>query len=216
MKRMVIKAYKDPELTQPAGIYAVRVNPEKYSHSMQVRYDAKGAIGTINTPLRFGHIPPSTLNFELLFDATGAIPDSAADLADEIDRFLKVVYHYQGHIHEPHYLRLIWGSLHYAARLTSVEFQYTLFSPTGAPLRARATVAFTNFADPEKIVSEQDDESADLTHARTVKEGDTLLSIAREVYGDPSRYVQLARHNGLPSTRRPLQAGMKLVCPPVK
>jgi hypothetical protein len=214
-QRMVIKAFTDPKLTRSAGSYAVRVNPEKYSQSFAVNYNDRPALGSMNTALRFANMAPSKLNFELVFDATGAIPGSASDLAKEIAAFLKVVYNYDGSIHEPHYLRLIWGKLNFSARLTSLDLQYTLFSPAGAPLRARASVSFSNFVDPATIAKLEDRQSADLTRQYLVRKGDTLPSISLTLYGAPGHYMKLARANGLTSTRE-LTEGTRLRCPPLR
>lgn len=214
-QRMVIKAFSDPKLTRSAGSYTVRVNPEKYSQSFEVNYNDRPALGSMNTSLRFANMAPAKLNFELVFDATGAIPGSAKDLAKEIDAFLKVVYNYDGAIHEPHYLRLIWGKLNFSARLTSLDLQYTLFSPAGAPLRARATVSFSNFVDPATIAKLEDRQSADLTRQWLVRKGDTLPSISQTLYGHPGMYMKLARANGLTSTRE-LAEGTRLRCPPMR
>jgi len=213
--RMVIKSYRDEQMESLLGTYTVRVNPEKYSQSFRVQYDQRAAAGASNATLRFSQMPPQTIAFELLFDATGVIPGSATDLAAELKSFLAVVYDYDGDIHEPRYLRVFWGKLDFTCRLTNMELQYTLFNPAGAPLRARASVTFTNFVDPKTIAEKADQRSADLTHARTVRAGETLRSIARDVYGRAELYVQLARANRLPSTRR-LRPGMTILCPPTR
>lgn len=215
VQRLIIKAFSDEKLKRSAGSYTVRVNPEKYSQSLQINYSDRPAVGSMNTALRFANMPPAKISFELLFDVTGAIPGSAKDLTTEINAFLKVVYNYDGAIHEPHYLRLVWGKLNFTARLTSLEMQYTLFSPSGAPLRARATASFSNFVDPATIAKDEDKQSSDLTHQRVVKQGDTLIGLAREVYGDPRMYVKVARVNGLSSTRR-LAVGTRLRFPPMR
>ena len=55
----------------------------------------------------------------------------------------------------------------------------------------------------------------EVTHVRTARPGDTVQQLAREVYGSPQSYVNVARSNSLPSTRR-LAVGTRLAFPPSK
>jgi hypothetical protein len=213
--KLVIKSYSDSGFATEKASYTVQVNPEKYSHSYTVVYNKTGTPGSKSVPLGFDHMTPPQIRFELLFDATGAIPNSATDLTAEINRFLDVVYTYNGTIHEAPYLKLFWGSLAFGARLEELQFQYTLFRPDGSPLRARADVAFTSFVDPKTMAREEDKQSPDLTHVVTVSEGDTLPLLCYRVYGSPTYYPQVARANGLTHFRR-LQAGSQIVFPPLK
>ncbi|MDC0713314.1 hypothetical protein POL68_32930 [Stigmatella sp. ncwal1] len=213
--KLVIKAYKTPDFSGEAGAYTVRVNPEKYSQSFEVRYNEEGSAGSMNVPLTFDHMLPSRLRFELLFDVTGALPNSATDLAEEINSFLSVVYNYQGSIHEPYYLKLYWGSLVFGARLMDLQLQYTLFRPDGSPLRARAEVSFASFVDPKTMAKQENKQSADLTHVVTVREGDSLPLLCQRIYGDATCYPWVARANGLTHFQR-LRAGTRLVFPPMK
>jgi nucleoid-associated protein YgaU len=56
--------------------------------------------------------------------------------------------------------------------------------------------------------------SADLTHARIVKEGETLPLISEKVYGDSKYYMEIARFNGLKNFRN-IAAGTELILPPI-
>jgi nucleoid-associated protein YgaU len=160
-------------------------------------------------------MPPQRLKFELLFDATGALPDSPADLAAEIDTFLSVVYDFDGETHQPHFLQIYWGKLSFKARLTDLSLSYSLFSPEGQPLRARADVGFLQFIDSETLQREEAKSSPDMTHVVTVSNGDTLPLLCQRIYRDASYYPQVARANGLTHFRR-LQPGTQLVFPPLK
>ena len=154
------------------------------------------------------------MKFELLFDATGAIDNSPANLTDAISDFQQVVYNYDGAIHEPRYLKLYWGKLSFGARLTSLTLNYTLFAPNGTPLRARADVSFSCDQDPATIKRIEDNQSPDITHRVVTKGGDTLTGVSFNVYGDTKYYIQLAHLNGLVDFRR-IPAGTVLMCPPL-
>lgn len=213
--KMLIKAYGKPDFTDARGEYTVRVNPEQYSQDFPIQYAEQGSAGGGNVPLQFKYLGPSSLNFELIFDATGAIPNSASDLAAEIQSFLAIVYDYQGTIHEPYYLKIYWGKLAFGARLTSLKLDYTLFRPDGSPLRAKAAVTFKSYVDPATLAKQEDRKSADLTHVLTVKAGDTLPLLCDRIYGDATLYPKVAAANGL-THFRVLRPGTRLVFPPLR
>jgi hypothetical protein len=212
--KLTIYAYSNSAMTAQIGEYEAKVNPEKYTQSYAAVYNQSGAAGSSNIPLKFDHQRPSTVKFELLFDVTGVIPGSATDLTAEINKFLGVVWRYQGSIHEPFYLKVFWGDLSFGARLTSLDLSYTMFRPDGTPLRARADVTFTNYVDPAALAAQEKKQSADLTHVRQVVAGDTLPGLCQKIYGRPELYPLVARHNRLRHFRR-LEPGSQLVFPPL-
>jgi nucleoid-associated protein YgaU len=212
--KMVIVSYTNSDFTGNAGQYTVLVNPEKYSQTLQVTYDSNGAPGSKKTALKFTNMPPAELKFELVFDATGAIDGSPTDLAAEIMNFQKVVYEYDGTIHEPRYLMLYWGKMKFGARLTSLAYNYTLFASNGAPLRAKVDVGFKNYENPATIVKEEDMQSPDITHRVVITAGDSLPLLCYQIYGDTKYYIDVARANRLVDFRR-LRTGQTLTFPPL-
>lgn len=212
--KLVIVSYAKPDFSSKVGQFTVQVNPEKYTQTYRIDYDETGAPGSMNTALKFTRQPPAEMKFELLFDATGAIDDSPADLAAQISAFQTVVYDYDGSIHEPRYLKLYWGKMSFGARLTSLSINYTLFAPNGAPLRARADVAFANYVDPATIKKLEDKQSPDITHRVVVRAGDTLPLLSYRIYGDTCHTLDLARVNNLVDFRR-LRPGSVLTFPPL-
>jgi hypothetical protein len=210
--KMVIVAYEKSDFTGKVGQYSAQVNPEKYSQSFSISYDKQGAPGSMNTALKFSRMPPAELKFELLFDATGVLDGSPKELTAAIADFQKIVYSYDGSIHEPRYLQITWGTLSFGARLTALSLSYTLFSPEGKPLRARADVTFANYESTAAIKKKEDRQSPDITHLVTVGADDRLPLLSDSVYRDTSWYFDLARHNNLVGFRR-LQPGRVLRFP---
>ena len=213
-KKLTIVAYSESDFSGKVGEYVAQLNPSSYEQGFEIEYNAEGAIGGANTPLKFSRMPPQTLKFELLFDGTGVIPGSKS-VADEIEAFLGVVYSYQGTIHEPYYLKLIWGdALAFGARLASLSIQYTLFEPGGTPLRAKANATFKSYVDAETLAKEEGKESPDVTHEVVVRAGDTLPLLCQKIYQDPGYYMEVARANRL-STVQYLKPGTRLLFPPI-
>ena len=211
-KKLTILAFTESDFSGKVGQYVAQVNPSSYEQGFTIDYEAEGPIGGANTPLKFARMPPQTIKFELLFDGTGVIPGSG--VSSEIKAFLKVVYDYQGTIHEPHYLKLIWGGLTFGARLASLNIQYTLFNTGGTPLRAKADATFRSYVDAQTLAKEERRESPDVTHEVMVRAGDTLPLLCDRIYGDPGFYMQVAEANRL-STVLYLKPGTRLLFPPI-
>lgn len=208
MSKLTINAYSDPQLKKSIGSYAVRVNPEKFSRTEGIAYDTTIASGSAKTRAKYKNAQVPTLRFELLFDATGVIPGSPTDLAQEIETFRQIVLG-AGRQDQSPYLELIWGSFVFQGRVSSLSFNYTLFSSSGAPLRARAETSFNGFNTPATA-------QADLTGLQgsgapvvTAGEDESLPALSEEHLGDAGAYPDVARANDLDSLREPL-AGRRL------
>ena len=216
LDKMTIVAYASDEYSGSGDQKCtVKINPASYTHNHQVKYNNSTAQGSPGTTLKFQGIPPETISFDIYFDATGAVDQDVVDVKDQLDAFKSVCFLYNGSIHEPNYLILSWGSLVFKCKLTSLDISYTLFKPDGSPLRAKAGVKFEEALDSSIIAAEAEPESPDLTHLVLVKQGDTLPLICKKAYGDPSYYMEVARHNKLVNYRN-LIPGTELYLPPIK
>ena len=77
------------------------------------------------------------------------------------------------------------------------------------------TAAFLENSDDKTRVAKAQDHSADLTHRRVFKAGDTLPGLCREVYGDPRLYLKVAAANGLDDVRG-VKPGTAVFFPPLE
>ena len=216
LDKMTIVAYPDDTYAGNGDQQcSVMINPASYTHNHQIRYDNSTAQGSPGTTLKFKGIPPETISFEIYFDATGTIDSNVVDVKTQLDKFKEVCFDYNGTIHEPNYLILSWGTLVFKSKLTSLDVSYNLFKPNGTPLRAKANVKFEEALDSTLIAAEAGNQSPDLTHLVLVKQGDTLPLLCKKAYGDPSYYLEVARHNKLVNFRN-LIPGTELYLPPIK
>jgi hypothetical protein len=211
---MVITAYSDDTYSSSVGTYTAYINPDQYTYNYSIEYSKQDVPGAGGQTLKFQQVEPATVTFDMYFDTTGIIPDSSGDVNDQIADFQAITYGYNGDIHSPNYLQLVWGTMIFNGVLGSLSVTYQLFSPQGIPLRAKASVTFKNTADPEEIEKEENSNSPDMTHVRTVLEGDTLPLMCNRIYGDPSLYMEVARVNGLDQLTD-LKAGTSIVFPPI-
>jgi Contractile injection system tube protein len=168
------------------------------------------------------------MEFEFIFDGTGVIPkkgipfgSSIPGLAEKpniieaIAKFKKVVYDYNGETHEPPYVKIYWGTLLFNCRLTNLAINYKLFNADGTPIRAIAKCTFNGtITDDLRLALKENRKSPDLTHIRTVKQGDTLPLMTYRIYNDESLYLEIARVNNLTNFRE-LKPGDQLFFPPI-
>jgi nucleoid-associated protein YgaU len=106
------------------------------------------------------------------------------------------------------------GGLIFSCRLSSVNVTYTSFDRDGAPLRAELDINLISDEDAKKRAALENKTSPDLMHSRTVKNGDTLPLLAKEIYGSASYYLRVAQINGLDDFRN-LTPGQELFFPPL-
>jgi nucleoid-associated protein YgaU len=98
---------------------------------------------------------------------------------------------------------------------TSMEIEYNLFHPEGAPLRAKVTLSFLEAMTEEMEAVEAGNNSPDLTHVVMVRAGDTLPLLCERIYRDASKYLEIARFNDLDGFRA-LATGTLLRFPPMR
>jgi hypothetical protein len=136
-------------------------------------------------------------------------------MKDEINALTKIIYDYNGEIHRPNFVMVQWGqSLLFKGVLASYDISYTLFNPDGNPLRAKVSLAFTQYISPAAACECNKDSSPDISHLVTVTEGVSLPSLCEKVWNDESYYVQVARYNGLNKFRN-LSGVRQLIFPPI-
>src|SRR6476469_9182730 len=128
LEKIIITSYKSAKFGKEneisSGKFTVLVNPEGYTRSYKIKYKDQQASGTKSQQMKFEKVEPEDIEFDFLFDKTGALPGTfkATDDAGiqqegkdgvwpDIEQFKKVVYDYKGEIHQPPYLTIQWGEL---------------------------------------------------------------------------------------------------------
>jgi Contractile injection system tube protein len=219
LEKLQILAYTDENFTQSAGQYSVQINPETYSQQFSAEYTGTPTLSTAGITNKFVTQKPQDLELMFFLDATGAVPQTSGgapvtSVSDEIDKFKGIVYSYNGNIHSPNYLRVLWGKLKFDCRFVSMGIEYMLFSPSGVPLRAKLSPKFKQYLSSQKLALESKNSSPDLTHYRTVAAGDTLPLMCHRIYQDSKYYIDVAKVNGLTSFRD-LEPGRQILFPPL-
>jgi hypothetical protein len=230
--KLKIKAYSDERFSEEIseGVFKSLLNPDKYTFNYKIEQNNNQASGTSSSAVRFNKIPPENLDLEFVFDRTGVVvdygsPSTDADdkvykdegngIIDDIEKFKRVVFDYNGDKHRPNYLVISWGTLLFKGTLTEMNITYKLFKSDGLPLRASVRAKFKGFVEDNLRVARENNSSPDLTHVRMVKEGDNLPLMTYRIYGDPKYYLEVAKANGIANFRK-LKAGQMIVFPPIE
>ncbi len=214
LAKLRILAFSDEELRSQIGEYKLKINPESYSHAFRTAFSEDPGVDTASIIAKFKTHQPQDVRFEFFLDTTGIVP-GVKSVSDEIARFRDVAYNYNGQIHSPNYLKLLWGDLVFNCLMSRLDVEYQMFSPSGKPLRAKLTAAFRQHQTPEELAKRSNKKSADLSHSRIVVAGKTLPLMTNEVYQDGGLYIQVARANDLNDIMH-LVEGAELRFPPVE
>lgn len=214
--KMTLQAYSDGKFSSKAGdLYTVFLNPETYSLNGENSYDNSHPPGSAGDAPRFNYASKGNLSFSLLLDGTRVVDGRSIVVSTELEALRNLVFEYQGTGHSPYFVQITWGSFLFQGRATTFNVSYSLFQPSGAPVRAKVEMAFASYTAPDTLAQEADNQSADLTHRYLVKAGDTLPHLCFRIYGDARYYLQVARHNNLVHFSR-LRPGTLLHFPPLR
>ncbi|MET0637504.1 MAG: hypothetical protein ABWZ25_15840 [Chitinophagaceae bacterium] len=210
MAKFEIKSFSDNEFKKDGGVkdFKIPINPESFVRNLKVERDTTKGHGNNQTNSKFVGTAPEELKIEFYLDGTGIMEgylDSMKDVPvkDQLKQFIECVYDYDGKIHSPRYLKILYGSeLKFNCVLTTLDINHTLFNADGSPLRAKLTASFLQYLAPETRAKKERNGSPDLTHQRVVKAGDRLDRMTFDVYDSPAFLLQVARKNNLPTIRR--------------
>jgi hypothetical protein len=220
LKKLTIQAFEDPKYSgAPVDEFKAFVNPNEFTISYEFEWDVAQGAGTTNARMNFKAAKPGDMTLVFFLDGTGAdgrlVNGEPPKVQEMVEKFQKVTG-YSGAIHRPYYLKVMWGTLQIKrCVLKSASIVYKLFKPDGVPLRAVITAAFSDNSTDKNRIALAQDKSADLTHRRVIKAGDSLPSLCEAIYGDPRLYLKVAEANGLDDFRS-LAPGSVVFFPPLE
>src|SRR6185312_8716776 len=153
-------------------------NPEKYTVSKSVQYAEIGIPGLDSPILQFVRGQNERVTMELFFDPTdGGMSDDADNVRDytkDLYDLLKV----DSETHARPRSTIVWGDggqlTSYGSNippwmvLESLSEEFTLFNPSGIPLRARVSTTWREAWTIEEQLQETPRHSADRTKLRRV------------------------------------------------
>jgi LysM repeat protein len=187
--------------------FDVMFNPEEYSLNKDNNFAQQSIPGLGSPILQFVNGNVRTLEMELFFDTTDAGTDVRRE-TQKVTDLLKI----DSDLHAPPVVRVAWGSLQLRCVLTRASQKFVRFLESGQPTRARVTVSFSEYIDPEREAKEVNRQTADFTKLHTALRGETLASIAARFYRDPAAWRPIAIANGIDDPRQ-VAPGQKLRIP---
>jgi nucleoid-associated protein YgaU len=165
---------------------------------------------------QFNGAEPYTLQIQILLDSS--MKPSGTMVQDEVEALLSCCEVTSKSIAAEQpctpWVFFQWGSFSTAsfiAYVNSVQATYTLFNPSGTPIRATCDLTITQIP---QVTKGQNPTSGSLESSRThrVAVGDTLASLAWREYGDATTWRAIARANDIDDPMR-LQVGTELLIP---
>jgi hypothetical protein len=198
----------------PIGLpYFAMFNPENWQVKTSLEHSEKSKDGGDGAVSAFKRIAPATLSFDLIIDGTGASGEKREVVTDIAH--LKAILLFNGILHKPNNLLVVWSTQIFKGVLTSFTVKHTLFRADGTPLRATVSLELTEQKSIVGMILGMNLGSADLTHYRQIKDTDRLDTICQQIYRDPRYYLEVARANNLTSFRK-LPVGSEMTFPPVE
>jgi Contractile injection system tube protein/LysM domain len=185
-------------------------NPKEYTIQKQNQWKVDPVVGTALPTAQFGGGQPRKLSLDLLFDATDSDSLDVTDVTQQLFKAMEVQSALGSgtgkNSGRPPMITFVWGStVSFKAVADSLSVQYTLFRSDGTPVRAQAKLSLIQ-ADKAMDKSSGKGHSKPqnpTTRARpglgshTVRDGDSLASIAFQHYRDPTRWRAIAEENGI-------------------
>ncbi len=229
-KLRITRCSVDNDQTSPmsgsSNVFEVSINPAEYKHELGISYTgsdksgtaAERPLGDSNATTQYNRTDAERLSFTIVVDGTGVVPDKQKrSVADQITALRGIVYKYNSSKHEPDVVQISWGRglSAFIGRMERMSIDYTLFHPNGEALRAKIAMSFVSFQTRLEESTSGNRSSPDLTHRVVVRAGDTLPLLCQRIYGDASKYPDVAAWNDLDGFRD-LEPGATLAFPPTR
>lgn len=222
IERLKVIAFKTPNRQGASQTFEFLIDPDTINTRHENRFRHSRGINTSGRKAVYAFSNSDELTLELTLDNTlsteflPAMPFTPNDpIKDRVEDFLKYCFYMDGDIHEPGYLLVEWGKFNFECRLKSISVSYSKFDDQGVALRANLNTVFVADMPDAKRIKLENKKSPDITHSRTVLEGQTLTGLTKEVYGDAAQFLTVAEANGLDHFRK-LKPGSRLHFPPLE
>lgn len=181
-------------------------NPQEYTISKSNNWEFKPASGVSLPPGEYKGGNPRILGLALMVDVSLLGPgQSVLPVTDRLFKMMEAGGGGGGGGGAPPFVTFRWGAVEtFKAVCTSLRVQFTLFHPNGEPIRATVTMDLSQAEQASTASSASAEKTTNPTtramrgtRAHTVRDGDSLQSIAWAAYGDPGRWRSIAEANGI-------------------
>ena len=177
----------------PNPIIPLRFNPSEYQLQKSNNFAEIGIPGLESPPIQFVRGSAEKLSLELLADTSDTLEDVREKYVDSLRNLMRL----NADLHAPPIVAFSWDTQVFKGVLESLNISYVLFTPDGVPLRAKLSVTLKEYRPAAVQFRESPTFSPDFDKSFVVRRGDTLSSIAGQVYRDPARWREIARANAI-------------------
>jgi hypothetical protein len=201
---------------------AVLFNPTEYTITKTNTWNFKQVKGKSLPPASFGGGNPREIALSLLLDVSLLKGKSVLDITNKLFKMMDVPSGATagGAQSAPAFVTFRWGAVDtFKAVCTSLTVAYQLFQPNGVPIRADVKLQLKQAAEASSASSGSANAAQNPTTrslrglgVHTVRDGDTLPSIAYQAYGDATRWRVIAESNGVDNPFH-LRRGASLMLP---
>ncbi|MEV0644596.1 LysM peptidoglycan-binding domain-containing protein [Phytomonospora sp. NPDC050363] len=198
----------------PIGRIDFQFNPKELSLSKNAKWKRDAQRNAKKSgPPEFTGSDPAKLTLEMFFDATEKMDSKVVQAVEKLfnccvptdaSRLAK-----KG---SPPWVIFHWGPMTgFPSYVSSVTAKYTLFTPSGTPVRAVCTVNLEEISGEQ---SGQNPTSGSRTSRRAhiMTSGDTLQSLSYRTYGNAGLWRVIAEANGVTDPMR-IPVGTRLLVP---
>jgi hypothetical protein len=178
-------------------------NPAEISVSRSNSWTGDSLAGQGVPKLRYTGASSGTLSLNLTFDTTDT-GDPVTNYTGKVLALMDVDPSLPGSDEQsnngrPPYVVFHWGNVHsFKAVVSSLNLQFTYFSSTGVPLRAKVSLSLTQYEESQAFGPQNPTSGTPNPHrVHRVQPGETLDRISAKYYGDSTRWRQIASANGI-------------------
>jgi nucleoid-associated protein YgaU len=191
-------------------------NPKEYSVTKNNTWNASPQAGSSLPKVQFGGGSPQELSFEILLDdmeGDNPIGDDLELLFKKMEADKKFVAKSgKKNVARPPYVTFSWGQTNFfLAAVKSLSVQFLKFDSSGTPIRAQVKLTLMQ-VDPGPPGQNPTTRAIPGLGSHTVRDGDSLQSIAYTAYGDATAWRAIAEANGIDDPMR-LRRGTRLLIP---
>src|SRR4051812_26397759 len=202
--------------------FEVLFNPTEYTITKTNTWNFKQVKGKSLPPASFGGGNPREISLSLLLDVSLLKGKSVLDVTNKLFKMMDVPSGSGSgqSASSPAFVTFQWGAVDtFKAACTSLTVAYQLFQPNGVPIRADVKLQLKQAGEASSASSGSANKGTNPTtrgqHGlglHTVRDGDSLPSIAYHAYGDATRWRTVAESNGIDNPFH-LRRGTALMLP---
>ena len=175
-------------------------NPKDYTISKSNNWTSQPHNGQDIGGVQFTGGSPASMSLELVFDAVESQQRDVTGIASDLMGLATVsqpgVDQTRQARRRPPAVRFGWKDVVFIGVVKQLTLQFTLFDVDGSPIRAHAKLELMQVSSPTRGQNPTTAGTAGLRSA-TVRDGDSLQSIAYHAYGDPARWRLIAEANNI-------------------